>query len=28
VGELARDPDFQKGFREGWNSSVSSEYRY
>ncbi|MBQ2188145.1 MAG: hypothetical protein II401_06260 [Bacteroidales bacterium] len=22
------DPDFQEGFRQGWNSTAPAEYRY
>lgn len=28
ISALYRDPDFQKGFRAGWNSTAPEEYRY
>lgn len=28
ISALYKDPDFQKGFRAGWNSTAPEEYRY
>lgn len=28
ISTLYKDPDFQKGFRTGWNSTAPEEYRY
>ncbi len=28
VSALIRDPDFQEGFRAGWNATAPEEYRY
>ncbi|MBQ5606386.1 MAG: hypothetical protein IIU87_04160 [Prevotella sp.] len=27
-GALMSDPSFQEGYRQGWNSTAPSEYRY
>lgn len=28
MARLANDPDFQEGFRQGWNMTAPEEYRY
>lgn len=28
ISTLVKDPDFQQGFRAGWNSTAPEEYRY
>lgn len=28
ISSLVKDPNFQEGFREGWNSTAPEEYRY
>lgn len=28
ISTLMKDPDFQRGFRAGWNSTAPEEYRY
>lgn len=28
ISTLMKDPEFQQGFRAGWNSTAPEEYRY
>lgn len=28
VSQLMQDPDFQEGFRQGWNLTAPEQYRY